>query len=217
MPKKTKKLHPEEEEEPAPAVSEQFAAKSSDDDQSELSDSKDIEVQRIQEAESDREDAGPGRPKKKSTPGIVYLNYIPQGLTVAKTREILSEFGEVGRMYFEPVKKLNQKTRPTHRFSEGWVEFKKKKVAKRVAEVLNAKPVGGKRRAPYHDCLWSIKYLNRFRWTHLSERLSYEKAVKDQRLRTEIAKAKREASYYAKVLEQSIRMKRKRRAEQARL
>ncbi|XP_018497606.1 activator of basal transcription 1 [Galendromus occidentalis] len=148
--------------------------------------------------------------KKESTPGIVYLNYIPTGLTVAKTREILSDFGDIGRMYFEPIKKLDSKSRPTHRFREGWIEFKRKKDAKRVAEVLNAKPVGGKRRAPYHDCLWNIKYLNRYRWTHLSERLTYEKAVKDQRLRTEIAKAKREASYYAKVLEMSIRRKKKR-------
>lgn len=151
--------------------------------------------------------------KKKHTPGIIYLSYIPEGLTVAKAREILSVFGNVGRIYFEPIKRLDRKTRPNHRFAEGWVEFEKKRIAKMVAESLNAKPVGGKRRAPYHDALWSMKYLHRFRWPHLSERLAYEKAVKDQRLRTEIAHAKREASYYARALERSIRLRKKRKKE----
>ncbi|OQR72129.1 pre-rRNA-processing protein ESF2-like [Tropilaelaps mercedesae] len=151
--------------------------------------------------------------KKKHTPGIVYLSYIPDRLTVAMTRELLSPFGKVGRIYFEPMKRLNKRTRPNHRFAEGWVEFEKKAVAKKVAEMLNLKPVGGKRHAPYYDALWSIKYLHRFRWPHLTERLAYEKAVKDQRLRTEIAQAKREASYYAKALERSIRLRKQRKQQ----
>ena len=48
-------------------------------------------------------------------------------------------------------------------FTEGWVEFKSKKIAKFVAESLNSNPVGGKRRSKAHDELWNIKYLPRFR------------------------------------------------------
>ena len=46
-------------------------------------------------------------------------------------------------------------------FSEGWVEFTSKKVAKFVAENLNSNPVGGKRKSKAYDELWNIKYLPR--------------------------------------------------------
>ena len=46
-------------------------------------------------------------------------------------------------------------------FTEGWIEFKSKKVAKSVAATLNCNPVGGKRRSKAHDELWNIKYLPR--------------------------------------------------------
>lgn len=36
----------------------------------------------------------------------------------------------------------------------------------------------------------------RFRWTHLRERLEYEKAVRSQKMRTEIAQARREADAF---------------------
>lgn len=52
------------------------------------------------------------------------------------------------------------KRRPKNQtFTEGWIEFKKKRHAKRVAEVLNNEPVGGKKSKEYHDFLWNIKYL----------------------------------------------------------
>ena len=55
-------------------------------------------------------------------------------------------------------------------YTEGWVEFADKKVAKAVAVTLNNTPVGGKKRHYYHDDLWNIKYLSKFRWTHLTEK-----------------------------------------------
>jgi ESF2/ABP1 family protein len=42
-------------------------------------------------------------------------------------------------------------------FTEGWVEFKNKKYAKRVAKCLNNQPVRGKRHNPWFDELWNIK------------------------------------------------------------
>ena len=45
----------------------------------------------------------------------------------------------------------------------------------------------------------------RFKWTHLSERLAYEKAVHHQRLRTEISQAKREADFFKANVEKSKR------------
>ena len=55
-------------------------------------------------------------------------------------------------------------------YTEGWVEFVDKRVAKAVAVTLNNTPVGGRKRHYYHDDLWNIKYLSKFRWTHLTEK-----------------------------------------------
>jgi ESF2/ABP1 family protein len=56
-------------------------------------------------------------------------------------------------------------------FTEGWVEFEDKAVAKQVAAMLNGNPMGGKRRSAYHYDLWCIKYLNKFKWDHLTEEI----------------------------------------------
>ena len=56
-------------------------------------------------------------------------------------------------------------------FTEGWVEFEDKAVAKQVAAMLNSNPIGGKRRSAYHYDLWSLKYLPKFKWDHLTEEI----------------------------------------------
>ncbi len=56
-------------------------------------------------------------------------------------------------------------------FTEGWVEFADRRVAKFVASALNNAPVGGKKKSFYHDDLWNIKYLSKFKWTHLTEKI----------------------------------------------
>lgn len=49
----------------------------------------------------------------------------------------------------------------------------------------------------------------RFKWVHLAERLAYERAVRKQRLRTEIAQAKREANFFAQNIDMSKKLKKK--------
>ena len=66
----------------------------------------------------------------------------------------------------------------------------------------------GKKKCKWREELWNLKYIHRFRWTHLNERLTYEKAVHVQRMRTEISQAKREANFYIQSAEKdSIRQK----------
>ena len=48
-------------------------------------------------------------------------------------------------------------------------------------------------------------YHFRFKWTNLSERLAYENAVHQQRMRTEISQAKRETDYFKANVERSKR------------
>ncbi len=67
----------------------------------------------------------------------------------------------------------------------GWVEFLDKKIAKRVAMSLNSSQIGlrmhfialtnsilgGKKSSYFHDDLWNMKYLSKFKWTNLTERI----------------------------------------------
>ena len=92
-------------------------------------------------------------------------------------------------------------------FTEGWVEFDSKYVAREVASTLNNTQVGGKRRSPWYSDLWNIKYLPRFTWGLLNERLAYERAVRKSRLRTEVAIVKKEAEHFAHSVKQAKREK----------
>ena len=49
----------------------------------------------------------------------------------------------------------------------------------------------------------------RFKWVHLSERLAYEAAVKQQRLRTEISQVKREAEHFKNSVERKKKKSKK--------
>src|ERR1700729_107176 len=56
-------------------------------------------------------------------------------------------------------------------FTEGWVEFKDKKVARSIAEMLNAQPIGGKKGTRWRDDVWTMKYLPKFKWNKLTEQV----------------------------------------------
>ena len=69
-------------------------------------------------------------------------------------------------------KKFKQKERhQSHNFKEGWIEFLDKRVARSVAEMLNAQNIGGKKSDKWHDDVWTMKYLPKFRWDQLSEQV----------------------------------------------
>ncbi|XP_028031536.1 pre-rRNA-processing protein esf2-like [Bombyx mandarina] len=146
--------------------------------------------------------------------GIIFLSTIPPYMNVAKIREIFSQFGEVGRIYLQPTGKPGEKRkRVPNQFSEGWVEFEKKKIAKQVAVKLNNTKIGTRKKSRYYDMIWNIKYIPRFKWIHLSERLAYERAAMKQRLRAEIAQAKKEAHYLQSNVEKSKKIKKKKSME----
>jgi len=158
------------------------------------------------EDEDDEEEEEVGRVSpeakaKRKKPGVIYLSSVPDGFNVSQTTAFFSEFGRVGRIFLQPDKTDKMKGKYNRVFSEGWVEFMSKKVARASAEKLNCQPVGGKRRSKAHDQIWNIKYLPRFKWIHLSERLAYEAAVRQQRLRTEISQVKREAEHFKNSVE----------------
>ncbi|XP_055329676.1 activator of basal transcription 1-like [Paramacrobiotus metropolitanus] len=153
--------------------------------------------------------------RKVRRSGVIYLSTIPPGMNVAKLREILSQYGDIGRIYLEvdskgtsQKKKRKLPEKYGQKYVEGWVEFSSKRIARTIAESLNNQPVGGKRRAPYYESLWNMKYLHRFKWNHLTERLAHERVVRKHRLRQEMAQAKRQTNFYAKNIEQSKMLQR---------
>lgn len=128
--------------------------------------------------------------------GVVYISRIPPGMRPAKVRHLMSQYGEIGKVYLQQegttgrcknffhcslshgvsdakrayLRKKYTATKKAH-FTEGWVEFRDKKVARSVAGMLNATPIGGKKGSRWRDDVWTMKYLPKFKWHMLTEQI----------------------------------------------
>lgn len=146
---------------------------------------------------------------KKAKKGIIYISNIPKHMNVTRLREILGEYGKIGRVYLQPEKlssakaKKNKRKRYNIHFTEGWVEFESKGIAKYLATVLNNSKISTRKKSQFYDSLWSMKYLPRFKWVHLTERMNYEQAVHKQRLHTEVSQARKETTFFQNNLDKS--------------
>jgi ESF2/ABP1 family protein len=160
--------------------------------------------------------------KEQANTGLVYISRVPPYMKPQKIRHLLSKYGEIGRIYLAPEDEHTRKRRKKAggnrklRYTEGWVEFKDKKVAKSVAEALNTQPIGDSKFYKYD--LWTLKYLPKFKWHHLTERIAYERASRQQKMQAELEQARRENRAYlqnvdrAKALE-AIRERKRQRNE----
>lgn len=139
--------------------------------------------------------------------GVLYVARIPPRMTPTKLKTLLSDFGEVTRVFCQEEDAAKRKRRrkltgnAAKRYTEGWVEFAKKKVAKRCAAALHQQPISNHKRNPHYGDLWSFKYLPKFQWSHLTEKVAYERRVREQKLRLETATARRETAQYKRLLE----------------
>ncbi|XP_067639719.1 uncharacterized protein [Eurosta solidaginis] len=155
------------------------------------------------------------KPKKKRKKGIIYISNIPKHMNVTRVREILGEYGKIGRVYLQPEKlpggsdKKKKRKRLARHFTEGWVEFESKRVAKQIVVLLNNKQISTRKKSQFYDYLWSMKYLPRFKWVHLTERMNYEQAVHKQRLQTEVSQARKETTFFQNNLDKSEFLKKK--------
>ncbi|GLT33179.1 hypothetical protein SLA2020_077880 [Shorea laevis] len=143
--------------------------------------------------------------------GVCYLSRIPPHMDHVKLRQMLSQYGEILRIYLTPSGRAPQVNgkRPSsgrsqeQEFSEGWVEFARKGIAKRVANMLNGEQIGGRKRSSFYYDLWNIKYLSKFKWDDLTEEIAYKSAIREQKLALEISAAKRERDFYLNKVDQS--------------
>ena len=146
--------------------------------------------------------------------GIIYLSRIPIGMTIPDLRKLLEKY-EIKRCYLVPFKekKINDFGKKVQAYKEGWVEFEDKILAKLCEYQLNGHPIGGKKSCPYKDDLWTIKYLHKFKWHHLIEKLNFNKNLREKRIKNEIRQGRRENEFMLKIFEKSKILNRKREKE----
>lgn len=136
--------------------------------------------------------------------GVVYLSRIPPYMGYKKIRKIFSEFAEIENVFLKPEPKINRSLRKKHggntrkSFVEGWIEFIDKNEAKKVAQRLNNNQIGGKKRHNfYREDIWNIRYLPKFKWDHLEQKLLVDKMITNQKLQTEISLARKANRFFA--------------------
>ncbi|KAF1771073.1 hypothetical protein GCK72_002898 [Caenorhabditis remanei] len=137
--------------------------------------------------------------KQKKT-GVIYFTMIPPKYNVARMREYFEKRcpGQIGRIFLARNKHTKN---PQLKYSEGWMELKKKKIAKAIASQIDNTLIGGKGKDPVSSMLWNIRYLSGFKWVHLMEQLQYEKEVEKRRMNVEVAQARRIAAHFEEQIE----------------
>jgi hypothetical protein len=89
--------------------------------------------------------------------GVLYIARIPPRMTPTKIKALLSDFGEVTRVYLvEEDATVRKRRKKEHggsggkRYIEGWVEFANKGTAKHVARSLNNTQISNQKRNPHY-------------------------------------------------------------------
>lgn len=66
---------------------------------------------------------------------------------------------------------------------------------------MNNTPITNNKRSPNYGDLWNVRYLKGFKWSHLTEKVAYERRVREHKLRIEMMQAKKEHSEYKSLVE----------------
>lgn len=146
--------------------------------------------------------------EKLARRGIVYLARVPPFMRPEKVKHLLEQYGEVTRIYLAPEDEAIARRRKklggqrSTNYTEGWVEYAEKKVAKAVARSLNGTLIGGKKRSYYSQDMWVLKYLRHFTWSHLTEKKAYERRMAQDRLRQEMIMTKRSNDEFRELVDQ---------------
>ncbi|KAN0021990.1 hypothetical protein ACTFIU_004139 [Dictyostelium citrinum] len=123
--------------------------------------------------------------------GIIYLSTIPPRMKPAKLKQLLAKYGKVTRMHLVRAN-VERKNHRNDMFKEGWIEFEDKALARKIATLLNNVPMGGKSRDIHKDCLWNLRYLPKFKWHHLQDKLVSQRMERDKKLRLEINQVRKQ-------------------------
>jgi ESF2/ABP1 family protein len=113
--------------------------------------------------------------------GVVYISRIPPGMRPPKVRHLMTQYGEVGRVYLQQegasgiflliLSSLTYMTDPKRAY------LRKKFTATKKAHFTDAQPIGGKKGTRWRDDVWTMKYLPRFKWDMLTEQIGKTSAL----------------------------------------
>ncbi|KAH8519282.1 hypothetical protein H0E87_000897 [Populus deltoides] len=175
--------------------------------------------------------------EKAQKRGVCYISRVPPGMDHVKLRQLLSQYGEIQRIYLAPqnsssIDQVNDNNKSRKRgggakaqaYSEGWVEFASKSNAKRVANLLNGEQIGGKKRSQFYYDHWNIKYLSKFKWDNLTDEIGISLLTRKlfgNKISDRNFCCKEERDFYLKKVDQSRalssieeRMKKKQKVQQ---
>ncbi|KAL8453536.1 hypothetical protein Emed_000813 [Eimeria media] len=136
--------------------------------------------------------------------GVVYVAQLPHGWTRLQVIRYFERFGEVTRVFLNRREERGSFRKGSRRFvfTDGWVEFRKKRHAKRVVALLDGQPVGGKKRNKHAQDLLMLSYLKKFNFSSLYEDAMHVKRTRQDRLNAQMARVKKESQMYVELLEQ---------------
>ena len=131
--------------------------------------------------------------------GIIYVARIPPHMTPMKMKHLLSQVSgstTVTRIFCQ-VDPSSQKRKGPKRYIEGWVEFDNKQMAKQIAASLHQQRISNIKRNVHYDDTWCMKYLgSQFTWNHLTEKVAYERRIREQQLRLETMHDQKQIQHY---------------------
>lgn len=157
--------------------------------------------------------------KKIRKTGVCYLSSIPPYMKPVKLRSVLSRFGKLDRIFLKPEDPASYRKRVKYggnkkkRFTEGWVEFVKKKDAKLCAQTMNGNIIGGKKSSYYHDDIMNIRYLSGFKWADLTQQIAKENLERQAKMMLEISQQARLDKTFVGNVEKARRLNHKRKLE----
>ena len=144
---------------------------------------------------------------KTSEPGIIYLSRIPPFMRPSTVRTYLSLHGTIGKLFLTPEPPTHYMSRrrhggnKKHSYIDGWVEFSRKKDAKRCVDAINGRIVGGKKGGWYRDDVWNAKYLKGFTWGDLMGGVRAEEREREEKVRVGVSREGRERREFLKQVE----------------
>lgn len=134
--------------------------------------------------------------------GVVYVAQLPHGWTRVQVIRYFEKFGEVTRVFLNKKETRGNRKGRGFIFTDGWIEYRKKRHAKHVVALMHGQPIGGKKRNKHSQDLLMLSYLKGFDFGSLYEDAMHVKRTRQDRLNAQMARVKKESQMYIELLEQ---------------
>ena len=141
------------------------------------------------------------RLKAPRRPGVVYISRLPPYLKPRSLRQLFAVHGPISNLFLTPESPAQYHNRvrvhngnKKRQYTDGWVEFEKKKHAKSCVDAINGRTTAegfghhGSKGKWYRDDVWSVKYLRGFSWEDLMQSTRIEDREREERIRFGIRK-----------------------------